>query len=145
MPRGAIHQGYCLEDVHSLHITISCHQLHTYGDLLEKVFASAISSAMQDDIDFRKGLPIDYLSCMGTTNTNSDSTKRRNFIGRVTDLMSRVVTHASIDSGADLMAKKFIHDSLPPYLTTSESNRCVNNSLLLNSVRYIAQIGQSYF
>ena len=127
MPRGAIHQGYCLEDIHSLHITISCHQLHTYGDLLQKIFASAISSAMQNEVDFRKGLPLDILGFMGTStsssNSNSDSIKRKNFISDVTELMSRVLTPAAIDSGVDQIGKKFIHDSLPPYLTASEGNR----------------------
>ena len=42
MPRGTIHQGSCLEDTHSLHITVSCHQLNTYGDLLEKLLPMAL-------------------------------------------------------------------------------------------------------
>ena len=42
MPRGTIHQGNCLEDTHSLHITVSCHQLNTYGDLLEKLLPMAL-------------------------------------------------------------------------------------------------------
>ena len=131
MPRGAIHQGYCLEDTHSLHITISCHQVHTYGDLLHKVFASAISSAIENEVDFRKGLPLDLLGFMGTstssTNSNSDSINRKNFISHVSELMSRVLTPAAIDSGVDQIGKKFIHDSLPPYLSASEHNRCVTH------------------
>ena len=123
MPRGTIHQGYCLEDIHSLHITISCHQRNTYGDLLEKVLASAISSAMRDDVVFRKGLPLDYLSFMGSAHSKVDSSKRKKFIGRITDLISRSITNASVDNGVDQMGKRFIHDSLPPYLTPSESKR----------------------
>ena len=55
MPRGTIHQGNCLEDIHSLHITVSCHQLNTYGDLMEKLLPVALKTAMEEDIEFRKG------------------------------------------------------------------------------------------
>ena len=123
MPRGTIHQGYCLEDVHSLHITISCHQRNTYGDLLEKVLTSAISYAMQNDVEFRKGLPLDYLRFMGRANTHVDSENRSQFISRLTKLVPKIITQDSIDAGVDQMGKRFIHDSLPPYLTPSESKR----------------------
>ena len=36
-PRGTIHQANALPDSHSLHITLSCFQKNTWGDLLEKV------------------------------------------------------------------------------------------------------------
>lgn len=36
-PRGVVHQGDCLPDVHSLHITISSFQRNSWGDLLLKV------------------------------------------------------------------------------------------------------------
>ena len=123
MPRGTIHQGYCLEEIHSLHITISCHQRNTYGDLLEKVLSTAIKSAMENDVEFRKGLPTDYLSFMGKAHCNDTSSKRNEFIERVTELASKVVTSVAIDSGVDEMGKRFIHDTLPPYLTPSESDR----------------------
>ena len=123
MPRGTIHQGYCLEEIHSLHITISCHQRHTFGDLLEKVMASGISAALKNDVEFRKGLPLDFLSYMGNAHCGSDSSKRREFIQRVTELTSRMITMSSVDNGADQIGKKFIHDTLPPYLTLSESKR----------------------
>ena len=36
-PKGFIHQGRTLDDAHSLHITVSCQQLNSWGDLMEKV------------------------------------------------------------------------------------------------------------
>lgn len=36
-PRGFIHQGDCLPDTHSLHITVSSYQKNSWGDLLQKV------------------------------------------------------------------------------------------------------------
>lgn len=35
--RGFIHQAKTVDGEHSLHITISCQQLNTYGDLLKHV------------------------------------------------------------------------------------------------------------
>ena len=53
MPRGTIHQGTCFPDQHSLHITISCHQLNSFGDLLEKVVPAALKTAIEEDVEFR--------------------------------------------------------------------------------------------
>ncbi len=36
-PKGTIHQGRTMEGDHSLHITVSCQQLNSWGDLMEKV------------------------------------------------------------------------------------------------------------
>lgn len=36
-PRGFIHQGDCLPDAYSLHITISSYQKNSWGDLLQRV------------------------------------------------------------------------------------------------------------
>ena len=53
IPRGTIHQGTCFPDQHSLHITISCHQLNSFGDLLEKVVPVALKTAIEEDVEFR--------------------------------------------------------------------------------------------
>lgn len=36
-PRGYIHQANACDDVHSLHITVSCYQKNSWGDFLAKV------------------------------------------------------------------------------------------------------------
>ena len=123
MPRGTIHQGYCVENIHSLHITISMHQRNSFGDLLQKIMSAAILSAMETDVDYRKGLPLDLLSFMGSAHNDADSSKRAEFTRRIMELASRMITNGSIDNGVDQMGKKFIHDTLPPYLTPSESKR----------------------
>ena len=73
MPRGTIHQGNCLEEAHSLHLTVSCHQLNSYGDLLEQLLPSALKMAMQEDIEFRRGLPVDYLRHLGVAHSDQTS------------------------------------------------------------------------
>lgn len=94
-PRGFIHQGDCLRDAHSLHITISSYQKNSWGDLLQKVtqlrltrddkcqkvqehvavvssqlVPAALEVAMDEDVDFRRGLPLDYLTYMGLQNSD---------------------------------------------------------------------------
>uniref|UniRef100_A0A8C2HR70 Bifunctional lysine-specific demethylase and histidyl-hydroxylase n=1 Tax=Cyprinus carpio TaxID=7962 RepID=A0A8C2HR70_CYPCA len=56
-PRGFIHQGDCLPDAHSMHITVSSYQRNSWGDLLLKLMPAALEIAMEEDIEFRKGLP----------------------------------------------------------------------------------------
>lgn len=124
-PRGTIHQGNCFEDIHSLHITISAHQLNTFGDLLEKVVPVALQIAMQECEDFRKGLPINYLSYAGIANADNSSVARNQFMNTVETLMGKLFTYAPVDAGVDQMGKRLMHDSLPPYLTPRETNRCV--------------------
>ena len=48
-----------------------------------------------------------------------DCPARQQFLRKIEQLMSKLVTYAPVDSAADQMAKKYIHDSLPPVLTES--------------------------
>ena len=123
MPRGTIHQGYCVEEIHSLHITISCNQRNTFGDLLEKLMPSAVSSALRNNVELRKGLPLDFLSYMGSAFSDVNSIKRNETIRHVKELASRIIKEISVDNGADLIGKRFSHDTLPPFLSPLESRR----------------------
>jgi len=125
MPRGTIHQGNCLEEAHSLHLTVSCHQLNSYGDLLEKLLPLALKTAMREDIEFRRGLPIDYLQNLGLANSDQNSKSRDDFMNKVKGLMGKLFNYAPVDNAVDQMGQKLMHVSLPPYLTPQESNRCV--------------------
>ena len=42
MPRGFIHQGNTLDDAHSLHLTVSCYQQNTWGDLFKVLLPKAV-------------------------------------------------------------------------------------------------------
>lgn len=125
MPRGTIHQGTCFPDSHSMHITISCHQLSSYGDLLEKMMPAALASAMEEDVDYRKGLPTDYLSYMGVCNSDNEGKQRKAFMKKIEQLVGKLFSYAPVDPAVDQMGKRLMHDALPPYLTPSEKGRCV--------------------
>uniref|UniRef100_A0A672GHK6 Bifunctional lysine-specific demethylase and histidyl-hydroxylase n=1 Tax=Salarias fasciatus TaxID=181472 RepID=A0A672GHK6_SALFA len=119
-PRGFIHQGNCLPDVHSLHITISSYQKNSWGDLLQKVVPAALEIAMEEDVEFRRGLPLDYLTYMGVQNSDMDDPRRVKFFSQIESLMKRLFNYAPVDASVDQKARDFLHDCLPPVLTPEE-------------------------
>ncbi|XP_017267249.1 ribosomal oxygenase 1 [Kryptolebias marmoratus] len=119
-PRGFIHQGNCLPSAHSLHITISSYQKNSWGDLLQKIVPAALEIAMEEDVEFRRGLPLDYLTYMGVQHSDQDNTHREKFLARVKTLMKKLPDYAPVDAAVDQKAKEFFHDCLPPVLTPDE-------------------------
>ncbi|KAB5539983.1 hypothetical protein PHYPO_G00095660 [Pangasianodon hypophthalmus] len=119
-PRGFIHQGNCLPDAHSLHITISSYQRSSWGDLLLKVMPAALEMAMEEDVEFRKGLPLDYLTYMGVQNSDKEDPRRDRFLSHMEGLMKRLASYAPVDAAVDQKAREFLHDCLPPVLTPAE-------------------------
>ncbi|XP_071760454.1 ribosomal oxygenase 1 [Centroberyx gerrardi] len=119
-PRGFIHQGDCLPDAHSLHITVSSYQKNSWGDLLLKVVPAALEIAMEEDVEFRQGLPLEYLTYMGVQNSDKDDPRRAKFLSRVESLMTKLTSYAPVDAAVDQKARDFLHDCLPPMLTPEE-------------------------
>uniref|UniRef100_A0A3Q3X5F1 Bifunctional lysine-specific demethylase and histidyl-hydroxylase n=1 Tax=Mola mola TaxID=94237 RepID=A0A3Q3X5F1_MOLML len=119
-PRGFIHQGDCLPEVHSLHITISSYQKNSWGDLLQRVVPAALEIAMEEDVEFRQGLPLDYLTYMGVQNSDKDDPRRTKFFIQIETLMKKLTNYAPVDAAVDQKARDFLHDCLPPMLTTEE-------------------------
>ncbi|TSK58200.1 Ribosomal oxygenase 1 [Bagarius yarrelli] len=127
-PRGFIHQGDCLPDAHSLHITISSYQRNSWGDLLLKVMPAALEMAMEEDVEFRKGLPLDYLTYMGVQNSDKEDPRRDRFLSHMEGLIKRLVSYAPVDAGVDQKACEFLHDCLPPVLTPAETASSVHGA-----------------
>jgi len=125
MPRGTIHQGKCMEDVHSLHITISMYQRNSWTDLLEKLLPGALAVASQEDIEFRRGLPRDFLLNTGVVNEGKETSARQKFVEKVKSLMTKLLDFAPIDEACDQLGKKLMQDVLPPALELSEKARTV--------------------
>ncbi|TNN44569.1 Bifunctional lysine-specific demethylase and histidyl-hydroxylase NO66 [Liparis tanakae] len=127
-PRGFIHQGDCLPDAHSLHITISSYQKNSWGDLLQKVVPAALEIAMEEDVEFRQGLPLDYLTYMGVQNSDKDDPRRTKFFSRIEFLMKKLATYSPVDAAVDQKARSFLHDCLPPKLTPEELSSSVQGA-----------------
>jgi len=121
-PRGTIHQGVC-EDSHSLHITVSVNQLNTWGDMLKVLLPQALDTAMEEDVEFRKALPRNYMNYMGVAFSESENSDRPKFMHTLEQLMNKLVSHAPVDGACDQMAKTYLAQSLPPVLT-EEEKRC---------------------
>uniref|UniRef100_A0A8C7X888 Bifunctional lysine-specific demethylase and histidyl-hydroxylase n=1 Tax=Oryzias sinensis TaxID=183150 RepID=A0A8C7X888_9TELE len=132
-PRGFIHQGKCLPDAHSLHITISSFQKNSWGDLMQKVVTAALEIAMEEDVEFRRGLPLDYLTYMGVQNSDKEDPRRVKFLSQMEKLMKKLPNYAPVDAAVDQKAKDFLHDCLPPVLTPDEFATSVQGA----SVRWV--------
>nr|CAB3265592.1 bifunctional lysine-specific demethylase and histidyl-hydroxylase NO66-like [Phallusia mammillata] len=133
-PRGFIHQAKSLPDSHSLHITISTYQRNTWGDLIQELVTGALSKAIAEDLEFRKGLPLDYLSSLGVQNSDKDTPRRREMMKKIRDLMGRLQDHIDADAAADQRGVEFLHDSLPPALSQDEKSRTIHGA----NVRMVA-------
>ncbi|XP_072485287.1 ribosomal oxygenase 1 [Notamacropus eugenii] len=119
-PRGFIHQAECEPGVHSLHLTLSTFQRNSWGDLLEPLLPAALQVAMEEDVEFRQGLPRDYLDYMGVQHSESGDPRRGPFLEKVQRLLARLARYAPVDAVADQRAKGFLHDCLPPVLSEKE-------------------------
>uniref|UniRef100_A0A2P2I0X5 Bifunctional lysine-specific demethylase and histidyl-hydroxylase n=2 Tax=Hirondellea gigas TaxID=1518452 RepID=A0A2P2I0X5_9CRUS len=131
-PRGFIHQGEAVEDVHSLHITLSTYQKNAWIDLFEKICSpAALSQVASNSIKLREGLPLGCLEYMGksaaalvntnskTKNSSSDANKlleqRRKFKKQVvTRMVENMLTDDTIDRAMDEFARQFVRVQLPP-------------------------------
>ncbi|KAI4463318.1 mina53 myc induced nuclear antigen [Holotrichia oblita] len=105
-PRGFIHEASTDSDAHSLHITVSVYQNTSYVDLLEKLLPNAIKKASENDISFRKGLPLNYLKHIGMINSNKKSPERTEILNNVKELIYKLVDYASVDMAADQMGQR---------------------------------------
>ncbi|XP_040598714.1 ribosomal oxygenase 1 [Mesocricetus auratus] len=120
-PRGFIHQAECQDGDHSLHLTLSTYQRNTWGDFLEALLPLAVQAAIEENVEFRRGLPRDFMDYMGAQHSDSKDPRRTAFMEKVRVLVARLGHFAPVDAVADQRAKDFIHDSLPPVMTTRET------------------------
>jgi lysine-specific demethylase/histidyl-hydroxylase NO66 len=84
------------------------------------VVTAAVQIAMEENIEFRRGLPHGYLNVMGVAHSDKSSSQRTDFIEKVKSLLAKLSDHAPIDAAVDQMGKQFIHDALPPVLTAGK-------------------------
>ena len=99
---------------------------------------AALRIAAEDDVTFREGLPLNYLSYMGLPRMNvEDNAVQQNraiFKNKLKSLMMKLVDDFIpdlVDGAADQMGRKFIHDSLPAIPPpASDSIRIGSNDLV---------------
>lgn len=124
-PRGYIHQGDTIDsEKHSLHVTVSAYQRNSWGDFLEKLIPATLNKAIESDKRFRQGLPLDYLQYTGfayDSDKQEEQDKRQKLLGKTKALLSSMIDkYLDVDAAANEMAKKHMHDFLPPALNGDE-------------------------
>merc|ERR1711892_1356398 len=125
MPRGTVHQGNCMESDHSLHIALSTYQLNSWTDLFEKLLPAALARASQEDPEFRRGIPRDFLRVMGVAREDDETEARSGHLAKIGELLGKLVQYAPVDAAADQMGKRLMGDLLPPALEEGERARTV--------------------
>lgn len=124
-PRGFIHQAETVEDKHSLHITVSMYQKTSYADLMEALVPAALQRAIDSDVRFREGVPLDMHRVMGIVFSENDTPERTKYREHVKSLFNKIFDHANVDDAVDQISKKYQIDALPPYLSKDEKSKSV--------------------
>lgn len=119
-PRGYIHQGVTIDGEHSLHVTVSMYQKHSWADLLEKLVPAALQMAITDNVELRRGLPFDIYDNFGLVHSDAKTPRRKEIASLVKSLFSSISEHLPIDDAVDQMHKNFQTDALPPVLNDLE-------------------------
>jgi len=132
-PRGVIHQAKTVGDSHSTHISVSTYQQNTWGDFMNHAVTQAIEKALEEDVSIRSGLPINYLSMLGTgknlssyiedeseekdskLNSNLNNEKVKEFKEIVKSKLMKLVDHIDVNKAADAMCSDFMASRLPPF------------------------------
>merc|ERR1712168_1279458 len=133
-PRGVIHQAKTIGDSHSTHISVSTYQQNTWGDFMNHAVTQAIEKGLEEDVSIRSGLPINYLSMLGTgknigayvideegeekngtKHSNLNEEKVKEFKESVKKQLSKLIDYIDVNKAADAMCSDFMASRLPPY------------------------------
>ncbi|CAH0682959.1 unnamed protein product [Spodoptera exigua] len=121
-PRGYIHQGVTIDGEHSLHVTISMYQKHSWGDLMELIMPAALQMAISENVDLRRGLPFDIYDHFGLVHSDSKTPRRQEITKLIMSIFDKVKKCLPIDDAVDQMHKKYLHAALPPVLSDQETS-----------------------
>ncbi|XP_072932916.1 bifunctional lysine-specific demethylase and histidyl-hydroxylase NO66 [Epargyreus clarus] len=119
-PRGYIHQGVTIDGEHSLHVTVSMYQKHSWADLFEKLVPAALQIAITENVEFRRGLPFDLYNEFGLVNSDESNPRKTEIEEIIKTLFYKIKDHLPINEAVDQMAKNYQHDVLPPVLSDLE-------------------------
>lgn len=124
-PRGVIHQAQTKADAHSLHITLSLYQKQSYADFFEQLFPLMLNQSITNNVDIRRGLPLNIWRSLGFVNQKTKTEERTEIVKNIKKLLVQCLENAPLDDAIDQLAKKFHHDALPPAIEKSEEQKTV--------------------
>lgn len=92
----------------------------------------ALKRAAAEDVEFRRGLPLNYL---GLEFHGNDLAKTQ-FVNTAMTLMSRLghFMSESLGAGVDQMGAQFMHDALPPVFTPGNN---IVNGITAHSLNFL--------
>lgn len=70
--------------------------------------------------NIRSGLPLNYLQNVGAANSKLETECRSNILNTVQRLLTDLSKYVDVDAAADQLGRKFMHDAVPPILTSKE-------------------------
>jgi len=133
-PRGVIYQCENQKaDEHSTHLSITTYQQNTWGDFMQHAVEQAITNGLEEDVGIRSGLPINYLSFLGTGKnmdqyvedvdekktgakfSNISEAKVVEFKENVKTQLAKLIDHIDVNTASDSMCADFFASRLPPY------------------------------
>ena len=121
LPRGTIHEARSVPDAHSLHITFSAGYHSAVADFLQHALPAAVEKAARSHVEMRRSVPMDLFDFAGRCPSRPDPYRAEQFAARVRALLPLVTASLSVDTGADLMARAFLHGRLPPLSASSRT------------------------
>jgi len=131
-PRGTVYFPAPIEDKdHAVHLAITTFQENSWGNMLTSALSNAVEKAMESDVEYRRGLPVNLASFMGSgvngnetedlseqngdQKTDNEATAvekeaanpRTAFNNTLVNLLKGLVRHLNPDKAVDDMLRDF--------------------------------------
>ncbi|ETV96185.1 hypothetical protein H310_10379 [Aphanomyces invadans] len=114
-PRGVVHQA-STSGSFSTHVTISIYHHNSWANFMEVALPQVLRRAFEKDVEFRKGLPPNYLGFMGSQFKPSTANAAA-FTKHFHELATKMIEHVNetdLHAAADVAALDFVKHRLPP-------------------------------
>lgn len=115
-----------------MHITLSVYQKQSFADLFEKMLPLMLKKAISDNVELRRGLPLNIWQNAGISFSDITTKERSELQHKVKQLLHKCIKDMPLqdvlDAAVDQVAKKFQHEALPPEILPSEKTRTVFGS-----------------
>eukprot|EP01012_Entosiphon_sulcatum_P067305 TRINITY_DN9692_c0_g1_i1.p1 TRINITY_DN9692_c0_g1~~TRINITY_DN9692_c0_g1_i1.p1 ORF type:complete len:481 (-),score=93.82 TRINITY_DN9692_c0_g1_i1:8-1450(-) len=117
LPRGVIHYAKTSE-IHSLHMTVSTYQKWSWSDFLQTALPLAVDAAASQDVEFRRGMPVDFIRYMGSGHRQDPNSGRTELAQRFTmtchQLIQRLVEFVDVHEASDVHLLSFLANRMRP-------------------------------
>jgi lysine-specific demethylase/histidyl-hydroxylase NO66 len=167
LPRGWVHQGITSATEHSLHVTVSAFQNHTWADLVKGMLVYKVDQLAKEEVDFRRALPLGWWNVLGgcynpktmgpfavtpsidvaaaSDGVEEGTRLRAECLAAVRRFCERIAKDVAtkdgiVDKGADLFAVEVLSRRQPPPARVSASTEGAELELRLvsrNAVRLV--------